>query len=83
VPLDVTLNADGTWTGTIGGAKASGTAQLKGRALVLTGTARSGTGHEDPVYLSLTGDGTRRWGETLARFGDRAERASVSLRKVS
>jgi hypothetical protein len=83
VPLDPTIKPDGTWTGTIGGAKASGTAKLKGRNLVLEGTARSATGHEHPVYLSLTGDEARRWGATMARFGEREEHASVSLRKVS
>ena len=82
VPLDLTLGQDGTWTGTIGGARAAGTAELAGRLLVLRGTARSGEGQEEPVYLALIGDGTRRWGETVARFGTRQERANVSLRKT-
>jgi hypothetical protein len=83
VPLDVTINLDGTWTGAIGGSNASGTAKLKGRNVVLEGTARSATGHEEPVYLSLTGDDARRWGAALARFGEWEEPASVSLRTVS
>jgi hypothetical protein len=45
----VTINLDGTWTGAIGGSNASGTAKLKGRNVVLEGTARSATGHEEPV----------------------------------
>ena len=40
-------------------------------------------GHADPVYLILSGDDARRWGETLGRFGGRQERASVGLKKLS
>jgi hypothetical protein len=83
LPVDVTLRPDGTWGGTIGNAKATGTASMQGRRLVLSGTARSSTGHEDPVYLALTGDESRRWGATLGRFAGREERASVSLEKTS
>jgi hypothetical protein len=79
--LDVTLAPDGTWSGTIGKAKAAGTAEVRGRHLILRGTARS-TQDEDAVYLRLTGDDTRRWGETVADFGGRPERASVSLKKT-
>jgi hypothetical protein len=85
-PLDLTISPSETWTGTIGDARASGTARLSGRLLILRGTARSKTGHEEPVYLSLTGDDTRRWGETRTQFSERdarEERASVSLRKTS
>ena len=81
MPVDLTIASDGTWTGTIGKAKASGTVELKGRHLILKGTARSER-DEDPVYLRLTGDATRRWGETVAEFSGREERASVSLTKT-
>ena len=77
-PVDLTIASDGTWAGTIGKAKASGT---KGRHLILKGTARSER-DEDPVYLRLAGDATRRWGETVAEFNGREERASVSLTKT-
>jgi hypothetical protein len=81
-PVDLTLAPDGTWTGTIGKARAVGTAEVRGRHLILRGTARSAQ-DEDAVYLRLTGDDTRRWGETVADFGGRLERASVSLKKTS
>jgi hypothetical protein len=83
LPVDVTIRPDGTWSGTIGNAEATGTASMQGRRLVLSGTARSSTGHEAPVYLALTGDESRRWGATLGRFAGREERASVSLEKTS
>jgi hypothetical protein len=70
-------------SGTIGNAEATGTASMQGRRLVLSGTARSSTSHEDPVYLALTGDESRRWGATLNRFAGREERASVALEKTS
>jgi len=60
-----------------------GYCEAEGRNVVLEGTARSATGHEEPVYLSLTGDDARRWGAALARFGEWEEPASVSLRTVS
>jgi hypothetical protein len=79
--IDVTLAPDGTWSGTIGKAKAAGTAAVRGRHLILRGTARSAQ-DEDAVYLRLTGDDARRWGETVADFGGRPERASISLKKT-
>ena len=85
-PIDLTISPNGQWTGTIGEATASGTAERKGRLLIIRGTARSKTGHEDVVYLSLTGDDTRRWGMAETQFSERdarEERASVSLRKTS
>ena len=85
-PIDVTISPSGQWTGTIGDAQASGTAETRERLLILRGTARSKTGHEEPVYLSLTGDDSRQWGMTQAVFSERdarEERASVSLRKIS
>jgi hypothetical protein len=81
--LDLTVHPDGTWSGTIGNARAGGTASMRGNRLVLSGTARSSTGQQDPVYFALTGDDAQRWGETLGRFGGREERASVSLEKTS
>ena len=72
MPLDLTLNPAGTWTGTIGDAKAWGRAE--GPAAGARGHRALGDGHEDPVCLSLIGDDTRRSGETLARFGGREER---------
>jgi hypothetical protein len=80
--VDLTLSPDGTWSGTSGGAPAHGRAEMKRGDLILSGTARS-RGTLDPVYLRLRGDGHRRWGETLGRFGGRQERASASLEKVS
>lgn len=81
-PLDLVIEPDGTWTGTIGKAQARGTARMKGDRLVLTGSARGADGHEDPVHATLAGDDARRWGETLGRFGGRQERASIALKKV-
>ena len=81
-PLDLVIDPDGTWTGTIGKARAQGTARMKRDRLVLTGSARGADGHEDPVYATLAGDEARRWSETLGRFGGRQERASIALRKV-
>jgi hypothetical protein len=81
MPVDLTLVPDGSWTGTIGKSKAAGTTEVRGRHLILRGTARSAH-DEDVVYLRLTGDDTRRWGETVADFGGRPERASVALKKT-
>jgi hypothetical protein len=79
--VDLTIARDGTWTGTIGKTPAAGTAEVRGRHLILRGTARSAQ-EEDAVYLRLTGDDARRWGETVADFGGRPERASVALKKT-
>jgi hypothetical protein len=81
-PVDLTIAPDGTWTGTLGKARAAGRAEVRGRHLILRGTARSAQ-DEDVVYLRVTGDDARRWGETVADFGGRVERASVSLKKTS
>jgi hypothetical protein len=81
-PLDITLKPDGTWQGTMGDTTASGTVQFRGGGqIVLRGTRRSSSGYEEPVYLRLSGDDTRRWGETRGRFSGRDERAAVSLRR--
>ena len=82
-PLDLTITPDGRWTGTVGKAKASGVARLKGRHLVLSGTAASETGHEEAVYLRLTGDDSARWGATRRDFTGGDTHATVSLRKTS
>jgi hypothetical protein len=81
-PLDLKITPDGTWSGTIGKARASGTARFKGRDLVLSGTAHPATGGDEPVYLRLTGDETRRWGETRRDFSGGDTHANVSLRKT-
>jgi hypothetical protein len=80
--IDLTVAPDGTWIGTIGPDRASGNARWHGKRLLLTGTIRRAGGHEEPVYLDLVGDDTRRWAETHAFFGDRETPASASLRKV-
>lgn len=80
---DLTIAPDGTWTGTIGPDQAFGTARWHGKRLLLTGMLkRDGGRYEEPVYLDLVGDGTRRWAETHAFFGERESPASASLRKV-
>jgi hypothetical protein len=80
--IDLTIAPDGTWIGTIGADRASGHARWHGKRLLLTGTLRRGNGQEEPMYLDLVGDDTRRWTETHAFFGDRETPASASLRKV-
>jgi hypothetical protein len=82
VPIELTIEPDGTWRGTIAKVPASGQAHLRGRRLVLDGTAADPSGPARPVYLDLAGDGTRRWGETVATFGGRDDRASVALKRV-
>jgi uncharacterized protein YceK len=81
-PADIVLNADGTWTGKIGDERASGVARMSGRRLVLSGTTWSPDGHQEAFYLSLTGDDSRLWAQTLTLFNEREARASVSLRRV-
>jgi hypothetical protein len=81
-PLDLTIAPDGTWTGTLGANKASGMARWHGKRLLITGTQWTANGHEEPVYLDLTGNDTSRWGQTHAFFGDRESEASAALQKV-
>jgi hypothetical protein len=81
-PLDITIAPDRTWSGTVGKARASGTARFQGEDLVLSGTAHPPTGPEEPVYLRLTGDDTRRWGQTRRDFTGGDTHASVSLRRA-
>lgn len=81
-PIDVTIAPDGTWKGSIAKAPASGQARMRGGRLVLEGTAAAPNEPVRPVYLDLAGDGTRRWGETVATFSGRDDRATVALRKV-
>jgi hypothetical protein len=81
-PIDLTIAPDGTWRGTIAKAPATGRARLRGDRLVLEGTAAGPDGPARPVYLDLTGNDTRRWGETVATFGGRDDRATVALRRA-
>ena len=87
-PLDIQVSDNGTWTGTIGAASASGTATMRGPWLVLSGTATGPDHHQAPVFYELTGDASRRWGEVTSTFagrdgGGRDEHSTVSLRKMS
>src|SRR5262245_62165428 len=66
--MDLTIGPDGTWTGTIGPDPGSGVVRWHGKRLLLSGTIRRAGGHEEPVYLDLTGNDTTRWGETHAFF---------------
>jgi hypothetical protein len=79
LPLDLTIAEDGTWRGTIGKAKASGTTRMRGERIVLEGVAVAPDGTQQPVYFDLKGDDRRRWGETVTTFGGRDGRASISL----
>jgi hypothetical protein len=81
-PLDLTIAPDGSWRGKVGQAAASGTARARGRQLVLSGTVRSVTGREDPVYLRLIGNDLAQWGQTRADFTGGDTHASVALRKI-
>lgn len=81
-PIDLTIASDGTWRGTIAKAPASGHARLSRGCLRLDGTAAAPGGPARPVYLDLTGDNTRRWGETVATFSGRDDRATVALRRL-
>jgi heat shock protein HslJ len=81
-PVDLTIAPDGTWRGTIARAPASGEARLRGRRLILDGTAATPNGPSRPVHLDLTGDSTRRWGETVATFSGHEDRATVALDRV-
>ena len=81
-PIELTIEPDGTWRGTIAKAPASGQAHLRKGRLVLEGTATAIDGPARPVYLDLKGDESRRWGETVATFSGRDDRASVALRRA-
>jgi hypothetical protein len=83
IPLDLTIAPDGTWSGTVGQAQASGTARVQRGQVVLTGTTRTAAGRVDPLYLRLTGDEAARWGATRADFPGGDTHASVSLRRAS
>jgi hypothetical protein len=81
-PVDLTIAPDGTWRGTIARAPATGTAERRGNRVVLNGTAAAPGGPARPVYLDLRTRGNDMWGETVATFGGRDGRASVSLDRV-
>jgi hypothetical protein len=77
-PLDVQINDNGTWRGTVGKSPASGTATFDRRGrLVLSGTAG-----QDPVRYSLRGNSMERWGEVVGSFQGRQEHASVTLERM-
>lgn len=80
--LDVRVTDNGTWSGKIAAAPAWGTARLRGNRLVVTGTMRPPDEAEQPVYVELTGDGNRYWGEMAALFRGRRAPALVSLERV-
>jgi hypothetical protein len=79
--LEVQLHEDGSWKGRIGAAPASGTARLEGDRLVVTGTAGAPDGPQLPVYVQLTGDDDRLWGQMAALFAGRRAPAMVDLRR--
>ena len=81
-PLDVTIAPDGTWRGTIGKAAAAGRVQSHGRRVVLEGTAGAPDGPARPVYLDLKSRGDDLWGQTVATFSGRDDRAAVALERV-
>jgi len=81
--MEVQLAEDGTWKGRIGAAPASGTARLQGNRLVVTGTAGAPDGPQLPVYVSLTGDEQRRWGEMAVIVAGRRAPASIELHRQS
>jgi hypothetical protein len=79
--IDVSLAEDGSWTGQIGSAPASGTARLEGNRLVVEGTAGAPGAPQLPVYAELTGDDQRRWGEMAAIFAGRRAPATLQLQR--
>jgi hypothetical protein len=60
-PFELPISPDGAWRGKVGQAAASGTARVRGRQLIISGTARSATGHQDAVNLRLIGNDAARW----------------------
>jgi hypothetical protein len=81
--IDVQIDETGAWTGKIGGAPASGTARLEGGRLIVTGTTGASDGPQLPVYVSLRGDDSRRWGQMAAVFAGRRAPAMVELERQS
>jgi hypothetical protein len=81
--IEVALAEDGTWKGRIGSAPAAGTARLQGNRLVVEGTAGAPDGPQLPVYVELTGDDQRRWGEMAALFAGRRAPATIQLERQS
>jgi hypothetical protein len=79
--IEVQLDESGAWTGRIGGAPASGGARLEGGRLIVTGTAGAPDGPQLPVWVQLTGDEHRRWGEMAAVFAGRRAPAMVQLER--
>ena len=81
-PLDVTIAPDGTWRGTLGKAAAAGRVRSHGRHVVLEGTAAAPDGPARAVYLDLKSRGHDLWGQTVATFSGRDDRAAVALERV-
>lgn len=81
-PLDLTIAPDGTWRGTLGKSVAEGRARRRGSRVVLQGTAAAPEGPARPVYLDLRSNGADLWGQTVATFSGRDDRASVALERV-
>jgi len=85
--VDIQITDDARWSGTIGPGAGSGIARMRGGWLVLSGTATTPDGRQQPIYYELKGDASRRWGEVASSFwgrdGGRVEHATVSLRRVS
>ena len=79
---DGTINPDGSWRGTFGNAPAAGRVVPHGNRVVLEGTAASPDAPARPVYLDLKHRGTDLWGETVAAFSGRDDRAAVALERV-
>jgi len=85
--VDIQITDDARWSGTIGLGAGSGIARMRGEWLVLSGTATTPDGRQQPIYYELKGDASRRWGVVASSFwgrdGGRVEHATVSLRRVS
>ena len=80
--VDLTIAPDGTWRGTIAKAPATGTVHVRGNRVLLNGTTAAPGGPARPVYLDLKTRNNDMWGETVATFEGRDDRAAVSLDRV-
>jgi hypothetical protein len=84
VPVEVRLREDGTWSGKVGPADASGVARLDQKGwLIISGTVHeTDRVAESEIYWELVGDSTRRSGQIEATFFGRDEHAAISLQKA-
>lgn len=80
--LDLRIDDNGTWRGTIDAQPASGVIRREDGQVVLGGTSQTPRGSIDPVYYRLMGDVDRLWGTTAANFAGRPGNATVSLERV-